>query len=53
MNADWELMYIKMKKNLSPLQLEILQCGPQSLVQAYELVKMRADYNRIMNKGEI
>jgi hypothetical protein len=53
MNDEWELMYIKMKRNLSPLQLEILQCGPKSLIQAYELVKMRAEYNRIMKQGEI
>jgi hypothetical protein len=43
----------KDEKNLSPLQLEFLQCGPHSLFQAYELVKMRTEYNRIMKQGEI
>jgi hypothetical protein len=47
-------MYIKMKSRLSVLQVEILlQCGPKSLLQAYVLVKMREDYDRIMKEGEI
>jgi hypothetical protein len=53
MEDDWKEMYIKMKRRLSVLQVEILQCGPKSLLQAYELVKMREDYDRIMKEGEI
>jgi hypothetical protein len=30
-----------------------LQCGPKSLLQAYELVKMRDEYDRIMKEGGI
>jgi hypothetical protein len=46
-------MYIVMKGKLSPMQIEILQYGPQTLAQSYELVRMKDEYMRYMKKAEI
>jgi hypothetical protein len=50
---DWEDIYITFKGNLSPMQIELLQYGPKTLAQSYELVQMKDEYMRYMKRVEI
>ncbi len=52
-NKNWEDAYITFKGNLSPMQIELLQYGPKTLAQSYELVKMKDEYMRYMKRAEI
>jgi hypothetical protein len=50
---NWEDTYITFKGNLSPMQIELLQYGPKTLAQSYELVRMKDVYMRYMKRAEI
>jgi len=50
---NWEDTYITFKGNLSPMQIELLQYGPKTLAQSYELVRRKDEYMRYMKRAEI